>query len=311
MAIDAIKFNKWQAEQIDVAINKYELRFYRHINSLGDDIEYYLNNLKRIDNASKSKIDSIIAQMVSVQNTRYADAVSDFIEDASKLALYVADTESLGLGVKALRTVPDAFRTTPIAANGLLFGEHLDNLVDYNNERLVKAIRFGWANKQDVRELTAVIVGTEKARFADGLIQKQKQSSRSAIDTASHHVGQTSKSEVWQANDIYEYRIVATLDARTTPICQSLDGKIQKWGSGVIPPFHYFCRTVIVPEITGKNSFLNIGRTRTSMYGEVDANMNYAEWSKQNRVALMEEKRRMADKANKKARQRRKANKGD
>ena len=311
MAITGDKFAEYANRQTDVAINKYERRFYRHLNSLGDDISAYLSGVKRIDNISKPDIDSIIAQVVGVSKNRYRDAVEDFISDAALLAEYSAQSEVMAMGMPKQAT--QAYKKAakqPIAASGLFIDEHMDNLVAYNNERISKAIRFAWSNKVEVDELNAVLIGTERARYTDGLIHRQKQSARAAIDTAAHHTSQVARAEARAANDVYKYRIVATLDTRTTPICQSLDGQIFTYGSSSqrLPPFHYFCRTVIVPELDKEYDWLSEGRTRSSMYGSTDANQTYAEWERENadKIAEQREKDRIA--RNKRARDRRRAN---
>ena len=311
MAINGDKFTAWANRQTDVAINRYEKRFYRHLNSLGDDIAAYLSGVKRIDNLSKPAIDSIIAQIVSVQDNRYRDAIESFISDAALLAEYSAQSEVLALGMpKEVSKVYNKVSKQPIAASGLFIDEHMDNLVTYNNERLAKTIRFGWSNKTPVDELSALIIGTEKARFADGLIHKQKQSARAAIDTACHHASQVARAEARAANDVYKYRIVATFDGKTTPICRDLDSKVFTYGApdARIPPFHYFCRTVIVPELDKEYSWLSEGRTRSSMYGSTDANVTYNEWAKQNADKIAEQNEIDRLKRNRRARARRKAN---
>lgn len=313
MAINGDKFAAYANRQTDVAINRYEKRFYRHLNSLGDDIAAYLSGVKRIDNLSKPAIDSIIAQIVSVQDNRYRDAVEDFISDAALLAEYSAQSEVLALGMpKQAAQVYKKVSKTPIAASGLFIDEHIDNLVVYNNERIAKAIRFGWSNKVDVNELSAVLIGTEKARYADGLIHKQKQSARAAIDTACHHCSQVARAEARAANDVYKYRIVATLDRRTSETCRTLDGKVYTYGApdARIPPFHYFCRTVIVPELDKEYSWLSEGRTRSSAYGPVDSNITYSEWAAQNADKIAEQNEIDRLRRNRRARARRKANEG-
>lgn len=300
MAIDAEKFATWANSQTDVAINQYEKRFYKHINSLGDDIAFYLADVKRIDNLAKPKIDGIIAELVSVQNTRYADAIVDFVDDAAKLASYAAETEVIGMGmVQRVKDVSAIAARTPISASGLLPAEHMAQLNAYNNKRLADTIRMGWANKTPISELNALIIGTEKLRFADGLMYKQKQSARAAIDTAAHHTAQVARAEARAANGAYKYRIVASLDNRTTPICQGLDGQVFTYGAvgARVPPFHYFCRTVIVPEIDQDFAFLSEGRTRSSMYGSVDGNITYKEWAEQNKDKLAETKQQIKEKA--------------
>ena len=53
------------------------------------------------------------------------------------------------------------------------------------------------------------------------------------------------------------FRIVATLDHRTSDICQGLDGKvipIDDYETGVTaPPFHPRCRTTTVPDFSRDN----------------------------------------------------------
>ena len=283
------------------------------MNSIGDDISKYLSGVSRIDNLSKPKIDILIQQVVALQTTRYASAVESFISDAALLAEYSAQNEVLAMGMpKQASQVYKKVSKTPIAASGLFIDEHMDNLVAYNNERIAKAIRFGWSNKVDVNELSAVLIGTEKARYADGLIHKQKQSAKAAIDTACHHCSQVARAEARAVNDVYKYRIVATLDVRTTPICQALDSKVFTYGApdARIPPFHYFCRTVIVPELDKEYSWLSEGRTRSSMYGSVSSQTTYAEWAAQNADKLAEQNEIDRLKRNRRARARRKANEG-
>ena len=246
-----------------------------------------------------------------MQDNRYRDAIESFISDAALLAEYSAQSEVLALGMpKEVSKVYNKVSKQPIAASGLFIDEHMDNLVTYNNERLAKTIRFGWSNKTPVDELSALIIGTEKARFADGLIHKQKQSARAAIDTACHHASQVARAEARAANDVYKYRIVATFDGKTTPICRDLDSKVFTYGApdARIPPFHYFCRTVIVPELDKEYSWLSEGRTRSSMYGSTDANVTYNEWAKQNADKIAEQNEIDRLKRNRRARARRKAN---
>lgn len=289
MAITGIEFAEYANAQTGVAINYAEKRFFRHVNSLGRDIEKYLSGVKAIDSLSKPKIDKIIQQLVGLSDTRYAVAVEGFISDAALLAEYSAASEVLALG--APKKLAQAYKKASkhaIQANGLFIDEHMAQLVTYNNERLTKLVRQGWASKLATDELSALIVGTEKVKQADGLMYKQKLSARAAIDTASHAISQNARAEARAANDIYKYRIVASLDNRTTPICQSLDGQVFEYGSASarVPPFHYFCRTVIVPEIDKEFSWLSEGRTRASAYGSVDSNISYKEWAEQNKDRL-------------------------
>lgn len=310
MAIDEIAFNKWQSKQVDVAIGRAERRFFGHINRMSKELKYLLADVSRIDNLPKTRIDKLIQQAVAIQSTRYEDAIIDFTSDAAKLAEYAAASERLGLAMAVSpKDVATIAQRTPIAANGLLFSEHLDTLVAYNNKRLADTIRKSWAAKDDIGDLSSLIIGTEKLRHADGLMYKQKVAARASIDTAAHHSAMIGKVEAWKANKAFKYRIQTALDNRVTPICQSLSGNIYEYGSpsARVPPFHYRCRTVIVPVIDDEYAWLSEGRTQSSMYGSVSANLTYKEWAAQNADKIAEQNEIDRLKRNRRARARRKA----
>lgn len=90
--------------------------------------------------------------------------------------------------------------------------------------------------------------------------------------------------DAYEANDVEEYEILATLDNRTSEICQEMDGqrfKVREKRVGVnYPPFHPLCRTTTIPVI---ERFANSNAKRWSkdedgIRHKVD-NMTYAEWS--------------------------------
>lgn len=79
--------------------------------------------------------------------------------------------------------------------------------------------------------------------------------------------------------DIDKYELLATLDTRTTPICQQMDGRVYptsayKVGS-TAPPFHVNCRTTTMPYFEDER--LRADETRESMHGMIDK-MTYPEW---------------------------------
>jgi len=67
--------------------------------------------------------------------------------------------------------------------------------------------------------------------------------------TAVNHVSNFARDAVYQENaDVVKgVRYVATLDARTTQICASLDGRVFEVGQGERPPLHMQCRSTTVP----------------------------------------------------------------
>lgn len=86
--------------------------------------------------------------------------------------------------------------------------------------------------------------------------------------TAVNHVSNKARESVWDANaDIIDaLRWTATLDGRTSPICQSRDGDLAPVGDnplppgdplnppGARPPAHFNCRSVMVAVIDGESA---------------------------------------------------------
>jgi len=77
------------------------------------------------------------------------------------------------------------------------------------------------------------------------------------------------------------YQIHATLDNRTSPICQDMDGQVfptSKFQAGVTaPPFHPWCRTTTVPYFDD-DAGERIARGEDGETYHVPQDMNYKEW---------------------------------
>lgn len=128
--------------------------------------------------------------------------------------------------------------------------------------RLVGAIQLGVTQGEPVDDIVRRIVGTRANRYADGILAITRRAAEGVVRTAINHVSNAAREELYVANDdiIRGLRIVATLDGRTSAICQALDGKVIMLGDrpvpkgfkearpkGERPPYHLNCRTITVP----------------------------------------------------------------
>lgn len=106
----------------------------------------------------------------------------------------------------------------------------------------------------------------------------------------------------YKEDGVEKYRILATLDIKTSDICRSEDGKIyevEKAVTGVnYPPYHPNCRTTTVPIYEDDDLSKEKRVARDPVTGktyEVPADMTYEEWHKKyienNPEALLEEKK--------------------
>ncbi|BAQ93731.1 phage head morphogenesis protein [uncultured Mediterranean phage uvMED] len=151
--------------------------------------------------------------------------------------------------------------------NGLLTGESTDKLA----RRLKGRLRFGQPGS--LRQMAQA--GGEVTAVANHQVMAM-------VRTSINQVANASSQQVYEANqDVTKrYRYVATLDSRTSAICQALDGQEFDYGKGPTPPQHFNCRSTTVPVIDYKGLRIpppKPGKRRSSD-GLVPANQTYGQW---------------------------------
>lgn len=124
----------------------------------------------------------------------------------------------------------------------------------------------------------------------EGLSRRQAES---IVRTSITHASARAREETYQQNDVIKaVQYVATLDARTTLECASLDGQEFPVNEGPRPPMHYRCRSTTVPVL---KSYKEYGlkdpapSTRASMDGSVPGKTTYSEWLKRQSVDVQNE----------------------
>ena len=142
-------------------------------------------------------------------------------------------------------------------------------------KRLRGRLQFG-ANQEMTARAQALAGGTGM-KLANNQI-------RTIVRTSVNQVQTMANQAVYSANqDITKkYEYVATLDARTSAICGSLDGKTFKYGEGPMPPQHFNCRSTTVPIIDDEDLRKRFPDTRPSSVGRVSQNESYPDWLKKN-----------------------------
>lgn len=151
-----------------------------------------------------------------------------------------------------------------------------------------------WNNKQKLvgklhTELTQSIIRGEapdKAiqRLAKEMKVSEKQAGR-LIMTETAAISSAADLKSYQELGIKKYQILATLDNKTSLICQDMDHKvfdIKDYRVGMTaPPFHPYCRTTTIPYFEDE---FTIGEQRAAKDEEtgktyyVPASMSYQEW---------------------------------
>lgn len=170
----------------------------------------------------------------------------------------------------------------PIQATGQLLKPFLKDWEDSQVEAVQNLVRKGYWSGMTKSQLIQAVRGTKKAGYTDGLLAKFNRDTETVIRTATQHVANTARMAAWDANDdiVEGYKIVATLDGRTSTICRSLDGREFKNGQGPVPPLHPGCRSTTVPVLKAEYRSGTTGGTRSSKDGYVAGSINYYEWLK-------------------------------
>ncbi|MCV9917800.1 phage head morphogenesis protein [Pseudomonas sp. BT-42-2] len=190
-----------------------------------------------------------------------------------------------------------AINTQPLQVAGVdggkLLKPFLSGWTRTEADRVTNAIRMGVVQGQTNAEITQAVRGTAAQNFTDGVLAVTNRSARAVVQTAVQHVATTARMETLKANAevVPSYRIVATLDRKTSVQCRSLDGREYEMGKGPVPPFHIHCRTTITP-ITRLSALFGQGATRSSVGAnggaQVSASLSYYQWLKTQPAAFQD-----------------------
>lgn len=178
----------------------------------------------------------------------------------------------------------------PWAADGSNFSARIwksrSQLVATLNDTLVQSIIRG---KNPARTLDAIKKRFDVSRHQAGRL----------IMTESAFFATAGQRDAFNALDVEQYQIVATLDRKTSEVCRALDGKVlpmSDFKPGVTaPPFHAFCRTCTVPyfeDDIGERA----ARDADGKYYTVPSTMTYKEWAKKQNIVHEESPRKASAK---------------
>jgi|SRR5690554_675128 len=143
--------------------------------------------------------------------------------------------------------------------------DEFSEAVGRNALRTVQAgVLEGHTTQQMARDVSQM-VATRTRRQAEAVIR-----------TSVNGIGGAARDMVYQDNrDILEgERFLAVLDSRTTLTCSGNDQKIFPLGQGPMPPLHYGCRSLRVPEVKPEYRIAAKGE-RASYEGPVSNQLTY------------------------------------
>ena len=176
--------------------------------------------------------------------------------------------------------------------NGNTVKKSFLGIAEAEAKRLNQVVRSGLLSGDTTPEIVRELVGNLKKDQKGSLSQLLAQGgavTKSAnnqvmtiVRTTVNQVTNTASQAVYKANpDVTEeYRYVATLDSRTSPVCRDLDSQVFKYNQGPVPPQHFGCRSTTVAVVNYKKWGFTpppAGK-RASIGGAVPANTTYGKW---------------------------------
>jgi len=100
---------------------------------------------------------------------------------------------------------------------------------------------------QEGAPLTTFLKGSSAAGYTDGTLMQFSRQAATLVNTQVLGVANNARIATYKKATVSKTITAATLDFRTTPICRIRDGDVYDVGKAPPPPYHYNCRTIIVP----------------------------------------------------------------
>lgn len=214
-----------------------------------------------LTDTSETRIRSLLKDIRRSRAAVYERIQAILEEDLSGLAVIEAAWE--GGALSSAVPVVMTFAATPPSVLKALAGSPINGIplkgwlgrTSLNDVlRIEQQIRLGVLGGETTPQIVRRIRGTRAAGFTDGVLSTTRREAEMIVRTATNHVSTAARQSVWEANaDIIKgVRWVATLDGRTSSVCQSRDGEIYAIDKGPRPPAHPNCRSTVAPVLDGE-----------------------------------------------------------
>jgi len=243
--------------------------------------------MKQLENASSrvhiSRLESLQLQLQQHVEELYGEQIEGFQELMKEVyqnqyyhtAFEVQKAFEIGFTLQALdETKLTKVISKPWTADGQTFSQKIwrdrNLLLDTLHTELIQSMARGEAQDRVISS-----------------ISKKMNTSRSnaarLVMTESAFFSASAQKDAFGELDVEKYEIIATLDSRTSSICQSMDGKVFKLADfmpGVTAnPFHPRCRTTTAPWFEDDYSE-RIARSKDGKVYYINSNIKYPEWEK-------------------------------
>ena len=231
-------------------------------------------HIERLE-AMKLQVRGEIEKLYNGRESGFESYLKNLYKDQyNRTAFQIAKGTGVGTNIYSLN---DKLVNTVIKKPWAPDGKNFSDRIWENKDKLI--------NNLHTEMTQAFIRGDSLEKLADKIAEKMKVSKANAsrlVYTESAAYSSRARLKSYQDLGVEKYEIVATLDNRTSDICQDMDGKVfdlKDYEVGVTAnPFHVRCRTTTAPyfdDMEGERA------ARNEVTGEteyVPADITYKDW---------------------------------
>lgn len=253
--------------------------------------EFWLKYLRMMQNAlqdydpsiAKRELNALISQINEIITFNMADISEQLFLDLDEFAEYetqfqvkaIAAATGQSLALPATEQVIAAAIASPIdmgKAGAVNLKPWINSITEKQKQYIEGEIKLGYANGVTTSQIITDIVGSKSQSYSNGALELSRKDTASLARTAINHYATTARDQVYQKNSkvVIGYRIIATLDMKTSDPCRKRDGMeiiYSETKKRPKAPFHPNCRTSDVPIIAGQPR--NLTGQRASKGGEM------------------------------------------
>lgn len=238
----------------------------------------YAYRIKRFEQLQKD-IDEQTAQLANFEQTATRVHYVNLADEAYNRVIFDIQ-KGTGIGFSFSR-MPVSRIEAILNQNwsGELFSERIwgraDNLNKSIQEELLAQFMTGRSYQKTAKEIEDQLAVSSMA-------------ARRLVRTESTYIANEAEMESYRECGIDKFQFVATLDMRTSDLCQQMDGKefaVKDASPGTnVPPLHPWCRSTTIAVIDGAVTD-NLKRSardpKTGKNYKVPADMTYSQWKKE------------------------------
>ena len=262
--------------QRQIAVRKYSQDVLEdvleHLSAVDQDLVKKLT--ADLTNFQRSRLKALLREVKDLRKAVWAELQDETRLNLEQLAAMEADWEQQALK----NAIPIEYTTAAVNIDavkaaalskpfqGATMAQWFSDLEAKDIANISRAITMGVTEGQTVDQMIRTLRGTAANNYADGILSTSRRHAETIVRTATNHVSNAARNEVWQANSdiIRGLRWTATLDGRTSLICAGRDGHVAPIGDKPLapgetklnppdarPPAHPNCRSLMVAVLDG------------------------------------------------------------